>query len=218
MPPAPDVRTSPTLLRQLAGPGNEAAWRTFLQRYGPLIYHWCCRAGLAHDDAEEVSQAVLAKLVTALRTFVYDPARLFRAWLRKVVENEVRDLWRLRARRPGDRGSGHPRAQGRLEQAPARQGVDELVQEVDEAFQRDLRQLQQIMAWVQARVQPRSWEAFWRTAMEQEPAAEVARRLGMRVGAVYQAKNRVGQLLRERGARQQALARAAGGASHDVLS
>src|SRR5262249_56693266 len=84
------VLTSPTLLRDLGDPAHrEAAWRTFLQRYQPLIYGWSRRQGLNHDDAEEVSAAVLSELVTALPGFVYDPARRLRAWLNKLVTHEV---------------------------------------------------------------------------------------------------------------------------------
>src|SRR5262249_58986846 len=105
------VLTSPTLLRDLGDPiHREAAWRTFLQRYQPLIYGWSRRTGLNHDDAEDISAAVRAKLVTALRDFVYDPAHRFRGWLKTLVENEVRGLYRQPARRPADRGSGHPPA------------------------------------------------------------------------------------------------------------
>src|SRR5438552_1018276 len=103
------VLTSAALLRELEDPDHrEAAWRTFLTRYQPLIYRWSCRTGLSHHDAEEVTARVLSKLVTALRDFVYDPAGRFRGWLKRVVENEVRSFYRQRARRPGDRGSGHP--------------------------------------------------------------------------------------------------------------
>src|SRR4051812_21925524 len=102
------LTTNPVLLRALAEPvNNEKAWQTFMQQYQPLIFSWCCRKGLMRDQAGEVTAAVLAKLVTALRTkFIYDPTRRFRGWLRTVVENEVRDYWRTVVRHPGDIGSG----------------------------------------------------------------------------------------------------------------
>ena len=50
--------TSPTLLGALWDPNNEAAWRTFLQRYQPLIGNWCRRRGLQGQDAEDVSATV----------------------------------------------------------------------------------------------------------------------------------------------------------------
>jgi RNA polymerase sigma-70 factor (ECF subfamily) len=195
-----DLSTSATLLRQLQDPGNEAAWQTFVTRYSRPVYLWCRQAGLNDSDAEEVQQAVLAKLVTALQTFVYDHSRRFRAWLRAVVVNEVRGLWRQRQRRPGDRGSGDPAVHEQLDQVEDPGGLDGLVQELDEAVQRDLREVREAVARVRARVQENTWQAFWRTAVEKEPAAEVARSLGLSVGAVYEGKRRVGLLLRQEAA------------------
>jgi RNA polymerase sigma-70 factor (ECF subfamily) len=122
-----DVLTSATLLRQLASPGNDQAWRAFLDRYQPLLNAWCRRWGLQHNDAEDVSAAVLAKLVQQMHRFVYDPARCFRAWLRRVVDNEVRSLWRQRCRRPADRGSGDSEIGRRLAEIPAPPDSGELV-------------------------------------------------------------------------------------------
>src|ERR1700736_1485235 len=94
--------TNPQLLREVADPeNNEAAWRTFLERYQPLIHAWCCRSRLRPDQSEEVTGRVLAKLVTAMRTkYTHDPACRFRGWLRTVVQNEVNTFWREQVRRP----------------------------------------------------------------------------------------------------------------------
>jgi RNA polymerase sigma-70 factor (ECF subfamily) len=198
---AQGVLTSLTLLRQLGDPGNERAWWTFLERYQPLIYGWCRRWGLGHTDAEEVSAAVLAKLVELMRTFVYDPRQCFRGWLKTVVHNEVRSRWRQVARRPGDRGSGDPKVHKQLEAVEAPGGVGDLVEELDGTMQRDLRRAQRVTARVRERVQPHTWQAFWLTAIEKESASEVAGKLGMTVAAVYMAKSGVSQKLREEGAK-----------------
>ena len=44
---------------------------------------------------------------------------------------------------------------------------------------------------VQAGFEPRTWQAFWRVAIDARRPAEVAAELGMTVRAVYQAKARV---------------------------
>jgi RNA polymerase sigma factor (sigma-70 family) len=192
--------TSPTLLQELTKPdNNEAAWRTFVGRYQPMIRGWCRRRGLTHDQAEDVCATVLAQLVTALRRFVYDPARRFRGWLKTVVDNEMRALWRRAARHPGDRGSGDPWVHRSLEQVAALGGFGELFEELDQELDRDLRLAQQVTARVRARVQEQTWRAFWLTAIGKEPAADVAKRLQMTVAAVYMAKQRVGRMLHEEG-------------------
>jgi RNA polymerase sigma-70 factor (ECF subfamily) len=191
------VLTSPTLLHQLGEPGNDPAWRAFLARYGPLIHAWCRRAGLRHDDAEEVSAAVLAKLVREMRRFVYDPSRCFRGWLKTVVDREVYNFTRQQSRHPDHLGSGDSGVRARLEATPAPPDTEGLVRELDATLGRDLQQAQQVAARVRARVEPRTWQAFERTALGGEPAAEVARELGLTVRAVYEAKRRVGKMLRE---------------------
>jgi RNA polymerase sigma-70 factor (ECF subfamily) len=191
------VLTSPTLLRDLGDPGHrEAAWRTFLRRYQPLIYGWSRRTGLNHDDAEDISAAVLSKLVTALRDFVYDPAHRFRGWLKTLVENEVRSLYRQWGRRPGDRGSAHPLVHRRLAEVPTPDPIAELVKQLDDTLARDLHDAEEVTRRVRARVQPSTWEAFWLTTVGAESGRDVAGRLGMTVAAVYVAKRRVGQMLR----------------------
>jgi RNA polymerase sigma-70 factor (ECF subfamily) len=191
------VLTSPTLLRDLSDPDHrEAAWRAFLQRYQPLIYRWARRRGLNHGDAEDISAAVLSKLVTVLRDFVYDPAHRFRGWLKTLVENEVRSLYRQRDRRPGDRGSGHPLVHRRLDEFPTPGPIDELVEQLDDTLARDLRTAEEVTRRVQERVETHTWQAFWLTAVGGESGRDVADRLGMTVAAVYVAKRRVGQMLR----------------------
>ena len=47
------------------------------------------------------------------------------------------------------------------------------------------------------RVAPKTWEAYDLTARQGCPAPDVAVRLGMRVGTVYQAKSSVTRMLQE---------------------
>jgi RNA polymerase sigma-70 factor (ECF subfamily) len=197
-----DVATSPTLLRQIWTPdSHDEAWRTFLERYLPMIHNWCRRAGLNANDADEVSAAVLNKLVRAMRTFVYDPAKRFRGWLKTVVDNQVRDFRRQLLRHPGDYGSGHPDVHRALERIEAPATLEELVDSLDQRLERDWQLAQQVTAVVQGRVRPETWTAFWRTAIEKEPAGAVAKSLGLSIGAVYMAKQRVAKMVREEGLR-----------------
>ena len=159
---------------------------------------------------------MLCKLVTALRDFVYNPAHRFRGWLKTLVENEVRSLYRQRGRRPGDRGSAHPIAQRRLDEIPTRDPIAELVEQLDGTLARDLRDAEEITRRVQERVEPHTWQAFWLTAIGKESGRDVADRLGLKVAAVYMAKRRVGQMLRAEAERLQAVQRE--GASDDSLS
>jgi RNA polymerase sigma-70 factor (ECF subfamily) len=199
---ANDVITSPTLLRELAGPGDpDRAWRAFLERYLPLIRDKCRHMGLQHADVEEVSAAVLSRLVETMQTFVYDPRYRFRGWLRKVVANAVRNYRRQGARHPGDRASGSPETHRILMGLAARQGLDDLAETLGGVLEDDLALAHQAADRVRARVKPHTWQAFWLTAIEGWPAAKAAAKLGMTIAAVYVATNRVGTMLRAEGAR-----------------
>ena len=50
---------------------------------------------------------------------------------------------------------------------------------------------------VQAEFEPRTWAAWWKTAVEGRQAADVADEMGMSLAAVYKAKSRVLLRLRQ---------------------
>jgi RNA polymerase sigma-70 factor (ECF subfamily) len=74
----------------------------------------------------------------------------------------------------------------RLDEKPSPDGDDE---EWEHEFRR------QRFLWaagqVQGRFTPSTWQAFWRTAVDGRPVAEVAAELGLSAGAVYVARSRV---------------------------
>ena len=106
---ADDSGTRVTLLGRLRrDPANDQAWADFVEHYGPRIYGWCLRRNLQVADAQDVTQNVLLKLAQNLRTFRYDPARSFRAWLKTVVHHACSDFHEARRRGAGglrDEGS-----------------------------------------------------------------------------------------------------------------
>jgi RNA polymerase sigma-70 factor (ECF subfamily) len=184
-------QTSPTLLDRLRqDPGDEAAWQSFVQRYGPKIYGWCKQWKLQDVDAEDVTQTVLLGLAKKLRTFVYDPQRSFRGWLRTLTQHALSDSLAERAR--PDAGSGDSQMLDRLNGVAAR---NDLLARLEEQFDQEL--LDEASARVRLRVEPHNWEAFRLTAWEGQPAEAAAKQLGLRVTAVFKAKSRVLQLLRE---------------------
>lgn len=196
--------TNPTLLLQLGMPDTrEAAWRTFLDRYQSSLYRWCRRWNLQHADAEEVSSRVLTNLARALPTFRYDPAQRFRAWLKAVVDNAVRNYLREAARRPGGKGTGDDQSLRQLESLVVDVDVHPLVEELNETLEQDCRTASLIATLVRQRVAPHTWEAYWLTVIQGEPVQEVAARLGMSLATVYMARSRVGKMLRAEARRRE---------------
>jgi RNA polymerase sigma-70 factor (ECF subfamily) len=171
-------------------PNDQSAWQEFVDRYGPRIDAWCRRWGLQEADALDVTQTVLVKLAVKLRSFAYDPARSFRAWLKTLTRHAWSDF-------VSDRRRGPPAAAGgadvlALDTAEAR---DDLEKRLEEAF--DLELLQLATARVRERVEPQTWDAFQLTALEGLSGAEAAARLGMTVASVYKAKSSVQKRLQD---------------------
>jgi RNA polymerase sigma factor (sigma-70 family) len=184
-------QTNPSLLGRLrAVPADQQAWVGFVDRYGPSIYAWCSEWRLAPEDAAEVTQQVLARLVVRLRSFEYDPTRSFRKWLWTVARHAWSDF--VEARERGGRGSGSERVSDLLHGLAAR---DDLLGRLAAAF--DLELYEEAVARVRARVRPNTWAAYHRTAIEGQSGQEAAAALGMSVANVFVAKSAVLRLLRE---------------------
>jgi RNA polymerase sigma factor (sigma-70 family) len=182
--------TSVTLLVKLRDdPTNQAVWQEFVRRYRPLIYGFCLSWHLQPADAEDITQAVLTRLVNKMRDFRYDPAQSFRGWLktvtRHVLANEL-------AKRRRERVAGDGVVVEMLLNVQAQDG---LVGAVEAAYDREL--LDEALRRVRERVPAQQWDAFRLTALESMSGADASRTLGMLVSTVYSSKSKVQKLLRE---------------------
>jgi RNA polymerase sigma factor (sigma-70 family) len=186
----PDDDTSITLMMRVGqSPADRGAWDRFVERYQPMIRAWCLRWGSQATDADDVAQEVMTKLVTAMRTFRYDPDRSFRAWLKTVTQNAWTDFARAqRLRAATDPGRV-------LAIADSHDALVDLEKQMEEALDRELFEL--AMRRVEKRVKPTTWQAFRLTVIDNRPGAEVARELGMRVAHVFVAKHRVQKMLEQ---------------------
>jgi RNA polymerase sigma-70 factor (ECF subfamily) len=186
----PGETTSVTLLGRLhQQPGDAAAWHEFVARYRPRILAQCLALGLQVTDAEDVTQAVLLRLVEKLPQFHYDPTQCFRAWLKTVTHHLLVDYLAEQRRQ---QGSGETAIIHLLENVQAREN---LVREMEAEYEREL--FEQALRRVREQVPAQQWEAFRLTALDQLSGAEAAARLGMLVATVYTARSKVQKLVRE---------------------
>jgi RNA polymerase sigma-70 factor (ECF subfamily) len=168
------------------------AWREFVHLYAPVIYGFARKRGLQDADAADLMQEVLRSVASTAHRLDYDPGRgTFRGWLFTVTRNKVFNFLEGRSRRV--QGSGDSRVQQRLEQHADAAGMLSADWEAD--YQRAL--ASQAMAKVKGEFQAATWEAFLQTAVDGRTPAEVAKRVGLSVGAVYVAKSRVIARLRQ---------------------
>jgi RNA polymerase sigma-70 factor (ECF subfamily) len=189
--PPPSSATSPSLLER-ARADDAAAWDRLVALYAPLVLHWCRRCDLQEQDAADVFQEVFQAVATHLGRFRKEKAGdTFRGWLRTITRNKVRDHLRRLGREPG--GVGGTDAQYRMAQLPAAAPAEDSA--ADERAERDL--FHRGLELIRAEFEEKTWQAFWRTAVDGQPAADVAAELGLSPGAVRVAKCRVLQRLRE---------------------
>ena len=184
--------TSRSLLRR-AREHDKAAWRKLTGVYSPLVYRWCRRAGLQTSDAADVVQEVFRSVATGLGGFRKDqPEDTFRGWLWTITRNKVRDHFRALAGRPDAQGG--TTAQLQLQQVP-----DEAPSDTDDPTGEHLHSklARRAVALMQTDFEETTWQAFWLTAVEQQPPQSVAEQLDMSAAAVYMAKSRVLRRLRE---------------------
>ena len=188
---ASGMQTHASLLGRLRGqPTDQAAWREFVQRYGPRIYDWCVKWRLQPTDAQDVTQNVLLRLAERMSTFSYDPALSFRAWLKTLTNHALADY--VNSPKNGVLGSGDSQM---IEQIAALETREDLAQSLEAEFDHEL--LAEAMARVQLRVAAQKWAAFRLTAVEEKSGAEAAQELGMKIATVYTAKGKVQKLVQD---------------------
>ncbi len=187
--------TSASLLERLQQSPDQEAWRRLVEMYTPLIHGWLRRhADLQANDADDLTQEVLASLVRRLPRFRHNQRPgAFRAWLRTVTVNCLRDFWRRRRGRPWAAAEGDPtRLLADLEDSAS--GLSRIW---DEEHDRHVAGV--LLERVRGEFTPTTWEAFRQLALEGRSAAEAAAALGLTPNAVLIAKSRVLRRLREEG-------------------
>jgi RNA polymerase sigma-70 factor (ECF subfamily) len=182
----PDQDTSLTLMMRVQqDPADPAAWNEFAQNYQPMIRDWCLKWGAQSSDADDLSQQVLIKLMTAMKTYRSDAGTSFRGWLKTVTHNAWIDF----VRKPTT--SQQPSWLQSI--ADSSDALADLERQMEQAFERELLEL--AMKRVEPRVKASTWEAFRLTSIENLSGAEAAARLGQPVSNVFVAKHRVMKLL-----------------------
>ena len=185
VPPTSDS-TSLSLLQRVRTHDPDA-WRRLVEFHGPVVYGWCRRCGLQPDDAADVLQEVFVAVNRRIGDFRRErPGDSFRGWLWTIAQHKIQDWFRARHGQPT--AAGGTDAQLRMlrvaEPPPPSDESAASGDAGDGALAPGLEALR-------GEFEPRTWQAFWQTAVAELPAAQVAAELGMTVNAVRKAKCRV---------------------------
>lgn len=197
MPPTNETSepsTSASML-QRARDGDADGWRRLAQVYGPIVYGWARRCGCQSADAADVMQETFAAVAGAISRFDHQRKdATFRGWLWTIVRNKLRD----RARAADDQYAiGGTVAQIEMQQveSPPRDfEVDEPPSEIasDLAVAR-----RRTLELLREGFDPRTWRMFWETSVEGREPSDVAEEMAVSRWAVYKARARVLQRLKQ---------------------
>jgi RNA polymerase sigma-70 factor (ECF subfamily) len=179
-------------LIELVKQGDPEAWQTFMHIYQPLVAMWCRGARLSPMDADDVSQNVFASVSKSIGAFrKRTPADTFEGWLRNITQKRVADFFRTKSNEVPSLASDD--SEGYLAQLREPEPPPESDPESQKASREVFRNA---LEAVRNKVEERTWLAFWRTTVDEQPAPDIADELGMTGDAVRKAKSRMKMRLR----------------------
>lgn len=178
--PAKDPVTSASLLLRIRDPDDSDSWHQFESVYAPVIRSYCRRRGFQSTDIDDIAQEVMTAVARSIQKFEYQSSKgKFRSWLATVTANKMRSF----ASRTSINKSEFAEYIDQLASSPASDShwTELFMNQVFKAAQERVQQV----------VEPKTWECFKKTWIEDKPAAEVAEQMEMPIHAVYVNKSRV---------------------------
>ena len=187
--------TRRSLLSRVKNPDDHESWKVFFDTYRKLVYSAAAKAGLTHDECEEVVQKTFLALLKAMPNFKYDPAvGSFKSWLIHTTQFKIRDQFRLRPKQPPK--TNRTRTGSRtatIERIPDPAAVD-----VGEVFEEEWRErlLDLALERLKNQVPASQYQIFDLYVVKKWPVSKIASTLGIGSGRIYLAKHRLANLLK----------------------
>ena len=167
---------------------DPSAWERMVRLYAPLVASWCRRWGVAEQDIGDLLQDVFSAVASHLDRFRKEqPSDTFRGWMSTITRNKVRDHFRRRAGEPV--ATGGTEAALNMQQIPDPNAVEDVPAISDDPLFDEL--LHKALESIRGEFHERTWQAFWRVAVDGRTAGDVGADLEMKPGAVRVAKSRV---------------------------
>ena len=186
--------TSMTWLEKIRQSSGSSGWDKVMEVYAPFIRAILARYSVKGHQADDILQNVLTVVVRRVATFDRQRRGSFRAWLRNITVNCLRNY--SRSTRKTVNRTGDSNLQKLI--AELKDPHSSLSRVWNEEHDRCV--LAHLLNQVKAEFRPNTLEAFSRMAIEQEKVDDVAADLGMSVNAALIARSRVMKRLREFGA------------------
>ena len=191
------IPTRASLLERLKNWDDSASWKDFFYTYWKLIYGVARKAGLNDAEAQDVVQETIISVAQKMPQFAYDPkVGSFKGWLMRLTEWRLTD--QFRKKQYEKRGQRLPREEA-LSGADLERHLETPDLNFEEMWDREWERhvLEAALLKVRNQVDPLHFQLFQLHVLKAMPADEVARRLEVKLPAVYFAKYKVSALLQK---------------------
>ena len=186
------MNTTPvSLLEHLRSQPAGQSWQRFAELYQPWLRGQLRRHALQAADVDDLVQEVMVVLMKEVPNFQHNGRKgAFRAWLRGIAVNRLRELLREEKHALATAGSDFG---AKLDQLADDQS------QLSRLWDREHDQhvANQLLKTIAGDFEPKTWQAFRAFVLEGRTAAAVAAELGISEGAVWTAKSHVLKRLRE---------------------
>lgn len=177
------------MLERLKSPdAPNADWQRLHEIYVPLLRHWLGKLAVPADDVDDLAQEVWLVVLRKLPEFERRRDGSFRAWLRQLAVNLVRN-WRRK---------GRPQVSNEELLTQFEDANSDLAHQWDRDHDRHV--FDRLLDAVRPDFAAPTWNAFRRFAIDGVPAARVGEEFQLSEAAVLQAKSRILKRLRQEAA------------------
>lgn len=206
------MQTSATFLDRLKAGDDAESWRQFYAKYGKMVRDFALGAGLSDVEADEVTQETAIAVARHLPEFNYDrKVCRFKTWLLNQACWRVKDQFTKRRRHErfangvvGGHAATVPKrdetATAMVEKIPDHRATD-----LDALFEAEWRKNIAAVALeaVKSKFSPKQFQIFDLVVMQEWPAGEVAKNLGVTLANVYVTRHRFAAALKKEVTRQE---------------
>jgi RNA polymerase sigma-70 factor (ECF subfamily) len=183
------THTTTALLQGLHDDDGNAAWEVLDRRYRPIVTGLARKLGLSDQDAMDVAQDTMIRVLAEYRDGRYDRERgRMRSWLLTIARTKIADVYRKKAVRREARG------ESAMVTIPKDQELEDIW-----STERRFVVLREALAELQAnsKTSDRSIRAFEMLVFHRRSVGDVAGELDMSENDVYLAKSRVAKKLKD---------------------
>ena len=173
---------------------NDTYWQRLNTLYGPIVEYWIEQSDIPTRSVADIKQEVFLAVARNIETYRHsqDSSGSLRRWIWGIARNKIVDYRRKEEKQAIARGGTN--ALGQLKALP-----DDPFEESDSTTSIRIRRelVTRALQILKSDFEEKTWMAFWKATVEEQPSADIAEELGMSKQAIRQAKYRVLQRLRE---------------------